>query len=108
MSEEVTGRVVQIIGPVVDVEFPDQHLPAILNAVQIVDDGNMGEVPIDVTTEVALHLGENRARCLANKLFGDAAHPQSLQTCQSVGSDDDHSRPYVLCPCHALVRGMPD
>jgi len=65
MSEQVNGRVVQIIGPVVDVEFPDQHLPAILNAVQIVDDGQMGEVPIDVTTEVALHLGENRARCIA-------------------------------------------
>ena len=65
MSEQVNGRVVQIIGPVVDVEFPDQHLPAILNAVQIVDDGDMGEVPIDVTTEVALHLGENRARCIA-------------------------------------------
>ena len=65
MSEQVNGRVVQIIGPVVDVEFPDQHLPAILNAVQIVDDGDMGEIPIDVTTEVALHLGENRARCIA-------------------------------------------
>ena len=65
MSEQVNGRVVQIIGPVVDVEFPDQHLPAILNAVQIVDDGDMGEVPIDVTTEVALHLGENRVRCIA-------------------------------------------
>jgi F-type H+-transporting ATPase subunit beta len=65
MSEQVNGRVVQIIGPVVDVEFPGQHLPAILNAVQIVDDGDMGEVPIDVTTEVALHLGENRARCIA-------------------------------------------
>ena len=65
MSEQVNGRVVQIIGPVVDVEFPGEHLPAILNAVQIVDDGDMGEVPIDVTTEVALHLGENRARCIA-------------------------------------------
>ncbi len=65
MSEQVNGRVVQIIGPVVDVEFPDAHLPAILNAVQIVDDGDKGEVPIDVTTEVALHLGENRARCIA-------------------------------------------
>ncbi len=65
MSQEVTGRVVQIIGPVVDVEFPDQHLPSILNAVRIFDDGKMGAVPIDVTTEVALHLGENRARCIA-------------------------------------------
>ncbi len=65
MSELFSGRVVQIIGPVVDVEFPDQHLPAILNAVKIVDDGGKGVVPIDVTVEVAQHLGENRARCIA-------------------------------------------
>jgi F-type H+-transporting ATPase subunit beta len=65
MNEQVSGHVVSVIGPVVDVEFPDQHLPAILNAVQIVDDGVMGVVPIDVTCEVAQHLGENRARCIA-------------------------------------------
>jgi F-type H+-transporting ATPase subunit beta len=65
MSQQVNGHVVQVIGPVVDVEFPDQHLPAILNAVKIVDDGTMGVVPIDVTCEVAQHLGENRARCIA-------------------------------------------
>jgi len=65
MSEQVQGRVVQIIGPVVDVEFPDQHLPAIYNAVRIADDGKLGESPIDVTLEVAQHLGENRARCVA-------------------------------------------
>jgi F-type H+-transporting ATPase subunit beta len=65
MNQQVTGRVVQVIGPVVDVEFPDQHLPEILHAVRIVDDGERGEVPIDVTLEVAQHLGENRARCIA-------------------------------------------
>jgi F-type H+-transporting ATPase subunit beta len=65
MSQQVSGRVVQVIGPVVDVEFPEKHLPAILNAVTIVDDGKMGVVPIDVTCEVAQHLGENRARCIA-------------------------------------------
>ena len=65
MSQQVNGRVVQVIGPVVDVEFPEQHLPAILNAVKIVDDGEMGVMPINVTCEVAQHLGENRARCIA-------------------------------------------
>ena len=65
MNQQVSGRVVQVIGPVVDVEFPDQHLPAILNAVTIKDDGDLGVVPIDVTCEVAQHLGENRARCIA-------------------------------------------
>ncbi len=42
MSQQVNGHVVSVIGPVVDVEFPDQHLPAILNAVKIVDDGDNG------------------------------------------------------------------
>ncbi len=65
MSQQVNGHVVQVIGPVVDVEFPEKHLPAILNAVTIVDDGDMGVMPIDVTCEVAQHLGENRARCIA-------------------------------------------
>jgi F-type H+-transporting ATPase subunit beta len=65
MSQQVSGRVVQIIGPVVDIEFPDGHLPAILNAVHIADDGDAGQMAIDVTVEVALHLGENRVRCIA-------------------------------------------
>jgi len=65
MSQQVNGRVVSVIGPVVDVEFPENHLPAILNAVKIVDDGDLGVVPIDVTCEVAQHLGENRARCIS-------------------------------------------
>ena len=65
MSDHVEGRVVQVIGPVVDVEFPEEHLPPIYQAVRIVDDGDLGEVPINVTGEVAQHLGENRARCVA-------------------------------------------
>src|SRR5438445_10095492 len=58
------GRVVQVIGPVVDVEF-DQAVPAIYNAVRIQDDGSGGGVPIDVIAEVEHHLGENRVRCVS-------------------------------------------
>jgi len=65
MGQQVEGRVVQVIGPVVDVEFPEQHLPAIFNAVHIKDDGAKGSVSIDVVAEVAQHLGESRARCVA-------------------------------------------
>jgi F-type H+-transporting ATPase subunit beta len=65
MAQQVDGRVTAVIGPVVDVEFPDQHLPPIYNAVRIKDDGELGAVPIDVTLEVAQHLGESRARCVA-------------------------------------------
>ncbi len=65
MTQQVEGRVVQVIGPVVDVEFPEGHLPAIFNAVRIKDDGTLGAGPMDVTVEVAQHLGESRARCIA-------------------------------------------
>jgi len=65
MTQQVEGRVVQVIGPVVDVEFPDGHLPAIFNAVRIKDDAILGVEPMDVTLEVAQHLGESRARCIA-------------------------------------------
>jgi F-type H+-transporting ATPase subunit beta len=64
MATENVGRVVQIIGPVVDVEF-EQGVPPIYNAVRIEDKGRDGGIPIDVTVEVEQHLGENRARCVA-------------------------------------------
>ncbi len=59
------GRVVQIIGPVLDVEFPEGQLPEILNAVKLEDDGTATGVPISIVSEVAQHLGENRVRCVA-------------------------------------------
>src|SRR2546422_177361 len=64
MATENVGRVVQIIGPVVDVEF-EKRVPAIYSAVRIQDDGKGGGVPIDVVTEVEQHLGENRVRCVS-------------------------------------------
>jgi F-type H+-transporting ATPase subunit beta len=60
-----TGRVVQVIGPVIDVEFDDEHLPAIYNAVHITDPGDQTGVPLDIIAEVEQHLGENRVRCVA-------------------------------------------
>jgi len=65
MSNE--GRVVQIIGPVVDVEFPAGKLPTILNAVHITDEEGLSTEKIDIITEVAQHLGENRVRCISMK-----------------------------------------
>jgi len=64
MAEENVGRVVQIIGPVVDIEFP-QGVPAIYSAVRIDDPGTAGGVAIDVIAEVEQHLGENRVRCVS-------------------------------------------
>jgi F-type H+-transporting ATPase subunit beta len=59
------GKVVQVIGPVVDVEFDDEHLPAIYNAVRITDPGTDTGVPVDIIAEVEQHLGENRVRTVA-------------------------------------------
>jgi F-type H+-transporting ATPase subunit beta len=56
------GRVVQVIGPVVDVEFDEDQLPAIYNAIQIKDPGTETGVPVDIICEVEQHLGENRVR----------------------------------------------
>ena len=61
--EPVEGQVVQVIGPVIDVEFPEGHLPTIYNAVEVHDRSEAGE--IEVVTEVAQHLGENRVRCVS-------------------------------------------
>src|SRR5713226_2075503 len=67
MAEQTSGRVVQIIGPVFDVEFPEGHLPAIYNAVVVKEEGKETGIPIDLVAEVAQHLGENRVRCISMK-----------------------------------------
>jgi F-type H+-transporting ATPase subunit beta len=59
------GRVVQVIGPVVDVEFDQGGVPPIYQALRIQDDGGEGGVKIDVVAEVEQHLGENRVRCVS-------------------------------------------
>src|SRR5690242_3738728 len=55
------GILKQVIGPTIDVEFPPKELPNILNAIKIQDK----EGKIDLTAEVAMHLGENTVRCIA-------------------------------------------
>ena len=62
-----TGKVVQVIGPVVDAEFPNGDLPKIYNAVRVdaPEDTKTGRPEIHLTLEVAQHLGENRVRAVA-------------------------------------------
>jgi F-type H+-transporting ATPase subunit beta len=62
-----TGKVVQVIGPVVDAEFPNGDLPKIYNAVRVdaPQDTKTGRPEIHLTLEVAQHLGENRVRAVA-------------------------------------------
>ena len=59
MSEKNIGKVVQVIGPVLDIRFDDGHLPELLNAIQIQSGDRM------ITAEVAQHIGDNVARCIS-------------------------------------------
>src|SRR2546426_8597600 len=86
MAKDNVGKIVQIIGPVIDVEFEAGHLPEIYNALRVVSDevGAVAErgggapakqdrgigapgVKLDVICEVEQHLGENRVRAVAMK-----------------------------------------
>lgn len=91
-TQERVGRVVQVIGPVVDVEFKDMELPEIYNAIRITSEGfertsahsvqetkkefgiridrktekgTGSEEPVDIVVEAEQHLGEDRVRCVS-------------------------------------------
>jgi F-type H+/Na+-transporting ATPase subunit beta len=59
MSERRTGKIIEIRGPVVDIEFPVEIMPDVYHAVEVFKDGNK------ITLEVQQHLGNNVVRCLA-------------------------------------------
>ena len=60
-----TGRIVQVVGPVVDIEFPPKSMPAILNAIKIDGTTDDGKVKIHLTCEVMQHIGYNVVRAVA-------------------------------------------
>ncbi|HEV8523192.1 MAG TPA: F0F1 ATP synthase subunit beta [Terriglobales bacterium] len=66
MPENI-GRVIQVSGPAVDVQFSEATLPPIYEAIRVVGDGFKTPAPIDVVLEVQQHLGEGRVRCIAMK-----------------------------------------
>src|SRR5687767_130255 len=61
------GRVVQVIGPVLDIEFESGYLPPIYTALRVVSDGFDVPDPIDIVCEVEQHLGESRVRTVSMK-----------------------------------------
>ncbi|WP_022794570.1 F0F1 ATP synthase subunit beta [Marinococcus halotolerans] len=64
MSEE-NGRITQILGPVIDVQFPSGQLPELNNALRVSQPATENKDAIDVTLEVAQHLGDNSVRTIA-------------------------------------------
>src|SRR5450755_4534497 len=61
----VEGRVVQIAGPTIEIEFPEGHIPKIYNAIRVTSEGYDVPNKIDITAEVAQHIGEGRVRTIA-------------------------------------------
>ncbi len=59
MEKKHIGRVTQVIGPVVDVRFPENELPALLSAIEINVAGRR------LVAEVSQHIGDNTVRCIA-------------------------------------------
>ena len=53
------GTVIQVVGPVLDIRFPEDHLPELLSAIEVVQDDRT------VVAEVAQHIGDNVVRCIA-------------------------------------------
>ena len=63
-KEGHVGKIVQVMGPVVDIQFPEGSLPAIFNAIEI--DGNpTKDIHIHLTTEVVQHIGSDTVRSVA-------------------------------------------
>ncbi|MBW2674288.1 MAG: F0F1 ATP synthase subunit beta [Deltaproteobacteria bacterium] len=62
-----TGRIVQVIGPVIDVEFEEGNLPSIMNALTITNPA-IDDEEDNLVVEVAQHLGDNVVRCIAMEI----------------------------------------
>jgi F-type H+-transporting ATPase subunit beta len=59
------GKVVQVIGPVLDVEFESEELPEIFTALRLESEGSDEAPPIHLTAEIQQHLGRNRVRAVS-------------------------------------------
>ncbi len=64
MAENI-GKVIQIAGPAVDVQFSESALPPIYESIRVVSEGFTVPTPIDIILEVQQHLGEGRVRCVS-------------------------------------------
>ncbi len=62
---ENIGKVIQISGPAVDVQFSEANLPPIYESIRVVSEGFNVPQPIDIVLEVQQHLGEGRVRCVS-------------------------------------------
>ena len=59
------GKVIQVAGPAIDIQFPEGQIPPILTAVRVTSEGFNVPTPVDLLVEVAQHIGEGRVRSIA-------------------------------------------
>src|SRR5690242_14879766 len=64
-TEMVEGRVVQVAGPAVDVQFPEGRIPLVYTAIRVTSEGFDVPQPIDIICEAEQHIGEGRVRTIA-------------------------------------------
>lgn len=64
-AAEVVGRVIQVAGPAVDIQFPEGQIPVINTAVRITSEGFDVPEPVNIIVEIAQHIGESRVRAIA-------------------------------------------
>ena len=115
---QVAGRVVQIIGPVVDVEFEEGHLPPIYQALRIISEGFDVPTPVDVVCEVQQHLGEGRVRAVSmlptdGMVRGmkalDTGGPITVPSARHARARDERYRPAGGQPRRGQLRAaLPD
>ena len=59
------GKVIQVAGPAIDIQFPEGQIPPILTAIRVTSEGFNVPDPVDLIVEVAQHIGEGRVRTIA-------------------------------------------
>ena len=64
-KDGVVGKIIQVAGPAVDIQFPEGQIPVIYTAVRVTSEGFNVPTPVNILVEVAQHIGEGRVRCIA-------------------------------------------
>src|SRR2546425_6269491 len=78
-TKPTAGRVVQVIGPVLDVEFEPERLPELYNAL-VIDQPGDGTPPVHLVAEVQQHIGRNQVRAVAMSSTRSEEHTSELQS----------------------------
>ena len=98
MSEKHIGKVIQVIGPVLDIQFKDGELPDLLNAIEIDNHGQK------LVVEVAQLTGDNVARCIAmSSTDGLVRGTDAVDTGESINTCSLHTCHCIYCHSHVLL-----